>query len=242
MGLVTACNISMAEMDQVPIDGGIILKLGERSGRIKPRNFHIERKNDVSGIVYKTQRLMAKPADVSLELNKNFFVKPVRLAQETEISLVTVFAQENTVFSDLEAKRCFDIDFFEPDFPPAVGPTFVRSITVFATPDSAIADLWSYMSSLMIDQGVFAPSPEDPDQFVVVSVGERRRSTPASPARTAIIPIPSPSPPKAAKLSMIDAEILLSSLPLPPTSEYVDVSHELSEMGYHDEQTANYMQ
>ena len=230
-------------MDQVPIDGGIILKVGERSAKTKARDFHIERRNAKSSIVYKSQKVMNKQSDGIIELDRNFFVKPVRSAQEVETNLVTTFAKDNTVFSDLEAKRCFDIDFFEPDFPPAVGPTYVRAITIFATPDCAIADLWSYMSNLMVDQGVFGPSSDDPEQFVVVNVGERRNSTPSSPIRTtAIIPIPSPSPPKGARLSMIDAEILLSSLPLPPTSEYVDVSNDLSEAGEDDTEIPNYMQ
>jgi hypothetical protein len=82
------------------------------------------------------------------------------------------------------------------------------------------------MSNIMMEQGVFAPSPEDPDLFVVVNVGERRKSTTTSPVSSSVI-IPIPSPPgKNPKLSMIDAEILLNSLPLPPATELVDVSNE----------------
>ena len=225
-------------MEQLPIDGGIILKLGERSGYTRAREFHLESRNGVPCIVYKSQKIMAKVSEATIDLNRSFFVKPVRSAQEWETNMVTTFAKDNTVFSDLEAKRCFDIDFFQPDFPPAIGPTYLRTITVFATPDVAIADLWGYLSNLMIEQGVFGPSPEDPDQFVVVNVGDRHKSAAASPVRAAIIPIPSPSPPGAARLSMIDAEILLSSLPLPPTSEYVDVSIDVSDIGDEDGQTA----
>ena len=215
-------------MEDLPIDGGIMLKLGERSAKVRARAVHFEKdaKTGTSSLVYKTQRLLSKDVDARLELGRNFFVRHVRPALEHETALVTAFAKENTVFADLEAKRCFDIDFFEPDFRPAIGPTKLRTVTLFATPDSAISDLWSYMSNIMMEQGVFAPSPEDPDLFVVVNVGERRKSTTTSPVSSSvIIPIPSP-PPKNPKLSMIDAEILLNSLPLPPATELVDVSNE----------------
>lgn len=205
-----------------------MLKLGERSAKVRARAVHFEKdtKTGTSSLVYKTQRLLSKEVDARLELGRNFFVRHVRPALEHETVLVTAFAKENTVFSDLEAKRCFDIDFFEPDFPPAIGPTKLRTVTLFATPDSAISDLWSFMSNTMMEQGVFAPSPEDPDLFVVVNVGERRKSTTTSPVSSSmIIPIPSP-PAKNPKLSMIDAEILLNSLPLPPSTELVDVSNE----------------
>jgi hypothetical protein len=219
-------------MDELPITGGIILKLGERSSKIRARDFHLELRDGVSTLVYKSSKILTKQQDATIELKRNFFVKPVRSATEHETGLVTTFAKENTVFSDLVAKRCFDVDFFEPDFPPAIGPNWLRTITLFATPDDAIGDLWGYLSSVMIDQGVFAPSSDDPERFVIVNVGERRKSITTSPIATKIIPIPSPtpSPPgKGGRLSVVDAEILLNSLPLPPTSEYVDVSNEISE-------------
>jgi hypothetical protein len=73
----------------------------------------------------------------------------------------------------------------------------------------------------MIDQGLFAPSPDDPDLFVIVHVGEQvRKSALASPVATSPL-IPSP---KVRKLSAVDAEILLNSLPLPPQTDFVDIS------------------
>ena len=199
-----------------------MLKLGERSAKTRARAFHLERPLDgCTSLVYKTQKLLSRESDVCVKLERNFFVRRVRPASEVESGLVTQFAKDNTVFSDLEAKRCFDIDFFEPNFPPAVGPTKLRSITIFATPDAAISDLWSFMSNLMIDQGLFAPSPDDPDLFVIVHVGEQvRKSALASPVPTSPL-VPSP---KVRKLSAVDAEILLNSLPLPPQTEFVDVS------------------
>ncbi len=199
-----------------------MVKLGERSAKSRARAFHLERTFDgCTSLVYKTQKLLSRESDVSVKLERNFFVRRVRPATEVESGLVTQFAKTNTVFSDLEAKRCFDIDFFEPNFPPAVGPTKQRSITIFSTPDSAISDLWSFMSNLMIDQGLFAPSPDDPDLFVIVHVGEQvRKSALASPVATSPL-IPSP---KVRKLSAVDAEILLNSLPLPPQTDFVDIS------------------
>ena len=213
-----------------------MLKLGERSAKLKAREFHLERnRSGASSIVYKSYKMLASQSDATIDLCGNFFVKPVRTATEQETVMAHTFATENTVFNDLLAKRCFDIDFFEPNFPPAVGPTWTRSITVFATPDSSIADLWGYMSSLMIDQGVFAPSPDDPDQFMVANVVVVGiQSTP--PTRAVIVPIPSPCS-KQHKcnrtLSTVDADILLSSLPLPPAVEYVDVSNEVSDADEH---------
>jgi hypothetical protein len=217
-------------MEELPISGGILIKLGERSAKAKAREFHLERRNGISSIVYKSYKMMGRQSDAIIDLNRNFFVKPVRTASESDTLLASTFAREYTVFSELHAKRCFDIDFFEPDFPPAVGPTKLRTITIFSTPDEAIADLWGYMSSLMIDQGIFAPSPEDPDQFIVVNViaNERRKSATSSPVTVQIVPIPSPKMGTRA-LSTVDADILLSSLPLPPAAEYVDVSNEVSD-------------
>lgn len=63
----------------------------------------------------------------------------------------------------IEVKRWFDVDFFDPNLPSSVGPTKLRSFAVFDTPDAAARDLWSFLSRLMIEQGVFAPSPDDPD-------------------------------------------------------------------------------
>jgi hypothetical protein len=230
----------LREMDDLPITGGIIIKLGERSTQPRAREFHLERLNGVSSIVYKSYKMIGRQSDARMELNRNFFVKPVRSATESETVLASSFARDYTVFSDLCAKRCFDIDFFEPDFPPAVGPTKLRTITFFSAPDEAIADMWGYLSSLMIDQGVFEPSSEDPDQFVVVNVSKERRSS-ITPVPVQIVPIPSPPPKMSRVLSTVDADILLSSLPLPPTAEYVDVSNEVSDADENASDQANHM-
>ena len=207
-------------MDLPPVTG-IILKTGVSSSSSRIREFHFERRAGAPAIVYKTHKLLAKFADAAVRLERNFFIQRVRSATELESTQVQSFAKTNTVFSALEAKRCFDVDVFDPNFPPAVGPTKLKSFTVFATPDSAIGDLWSFLSGLMIEQGVFAPSPEDPDQFVVVNVTQRRLSA------SGVVAVADERATVAnskAKISSVDAEMLLSSLPLPPATELIDMN------------------
>lgn len=246
----------------LPTDGGIIIKWGATTAQAKAREFHLERTQGASSIVYKTYKLLAKFSDNRLLLDRNFFVKHVRAATETETQTVLQFAKASTIYgSTLSAKRCFDVDLFDPNFLPAVGPTKLKSITVFATPDTSLGDIWTYMSGLMMEQGVFAPSPDDPDEFVVVKVirnspvANRRKSLsteslsgrssasersisvdsmivapkepgheeqlrPIEPVRVEVMP---PGPRLKPKLSTVDADILLSSLPLPPVTDLGDL-------------------
>ena len=111
-------------------------------------------------------------------------------------------------------------------------------------PDTSLGDLWSYMSNLMVEQGIFIPNAGDPDHFTVVkvvkqtSVGvpiERRKSTSAEQSlvgdpEPAVVATVTADPPKSrigsAKMSLtsVDAEILLNALPLPPASDFVNIS------------------
>ena len=214
----------------LPLDGGIILKWGSTGGQAKLREFHLEKTNGVTSIVYKTHKLMSKVSDAKVALGKNFFVKRVRLATDQETQWAVAHAKAHTIHGSLLAKRCFDIDLFDPDSPPALGPKKLRTITVFATPDGSLGDIWSYLSGLMIDQGVFVPSPDDPDVFSVVKViksGEKAGSEHNQPMRSndpstqAESPSEQTSSRMKPKLSIVDADILLNSLPLPSSTDFV---------------------
>ena len=120
-------------MQELPLDGGILLKWGAATAQPKVREFHLERNSGETTLVYKTRKLLAKSADTPMELKNNFFVKRVRNASEQESAYVVAFAKAHTTYSMIQAKRCFDIDFFDPNFPPAVGPTKIKSVSLFAT-------------------------------------------------------------------------------------------------------------
>jgi hypothetical protein len=213
----------------LPNDGGIILKWGTTGGQAKLREFHLERTNGQSAIVYKTHKLLSKVSDAKVPLAGNFFVKRVRPATDQESLGVVAHAKCHTIYDSLVAKRCFDIDLFDPDSPPALGPKKLRSITVFATPDPSLGDLWSYLSGLMIEQGVFVPSAEDPDVFSVAKViklPEKKKIVDEK-----LIPVDPKNSEESEqirkesrlkpKLSSVDADILLNSLPLPSSTEFI---------------------
>ena len=226
------------EMPRLPEDGGIMLKLGSTTGKPKVREFHFEKSsNGKKAIVYTSRKIWGKESG-QLELS-TFFVRKVRQATEEEIKLVLAYSNANTVFK-IAARRCFDVDFYDPKFPLAVGPAMNRSVTIFAVPDQTLADLWGFFAEQMIEEGIFQASSEDPDIAVVIGVAkeckvrrfsssdfmDREKSDEVEVNVTGsvlIAPKATDAKPvhveRRAKYNKANADALLNSLPLPPATE-----------------------
>lgn len=205
---------------EIPIGGGVLLKWGHATAQPKVREFRFNEDDDGGvTIVYKTHKLMAKAEAAEMNLT-TFFVHKVRPATEAETKLVTQFASKNTVFT-LSAKRCFNVDFYDPHFAPAVGPAKMKTITIFPAPDASLAEVWSFLSTVMMEEGVFGPSADDPDvpellQIESVKVVQTRRASVSSVDSEDC----SVEPPKKSIFDTANATALLNSLPQ-PTEEQI---------------------
>ena len=221
---------------QVPQDGGIMLKMGSATGKPKVREFHFEHQSK-STIVYKSQKIWGNSGSVELS---TFFVCKVRNATEEEIKLVLGYANLTSAIK-ISAKRCFDVDFYDPEFPLAIGPAKNRSVTIFAVPDQTLADLWGYFVDLMVEEGIFQPSSEDPNVAVIVGVPKRgetsrvvegrlnRHSSSESiaasdkvviaPQIEVVAKVLVDVEQRPSKYNKANADAMLNSLPLPPATE-----------------------
>lgn len=209
--------------------GGVLLKWGHATAKPKIREFrfHEDEEGDVR-IVYKTHKMFAKAEEAEMNLS-TFFVKKVRPATDLETKLVTGFASAHTVFT-LTAKRCFDVDFYDPDYVAAVGPAKLKTVTLFPAPDSSIGEIWAFLCTVMLTEGIFAPSSDDPDvpeirriespQSGVARKNSVSSSVEESPEEPAAAPAEAP---KKSMFASANAEALFNSLPLPPqTAEFIE--------------------
>ena len=188
-----------------PETGGVIIKRGANTKKPKVRDFYfqIDQHTNLTHIVYKTQKIFAKESESHVVLS-TFFVRKVRTATEEELALVAATGHE-------VGRRCFDIDFYDPNFPLAVGPQKLRSVTVFPVPENSLGDLWTFFAQEMFAENIFQPDSLDPDTPVVVGV----RGGVSPMIKPVDLPIESPlSPQRRAKSASFDA--LIDSLPLPP--------------------------
>ena len=211
---------------ELPVCGGILLKWGHATAQPKVREFRFHEDDEGVTVVYKTQKLFSKAEEARIDLT-TFFVRKVRFASDEETKLAANYAASQTVFT-LAAKRCFDVDFYDPDFVPAVGPAKLRTVTFFAAPDQSLAEIWSFLSSLMLEEGVFAPGSEDPDVPVVLRVAEPINRL--SIARNSVSSVDEDvgevveeQPKKRNRLfDSANATALLNSLPLPTKLEFIN--------------------
>ena len=202
-----------------PETGGVIIKRGANTKKPKVREFffQLDQNSNRTHIVYKTQKIFAKEAESHVILT-TFFVRKVRPASEEELVLVTATGHE-------VGRRCFDLDFYDPNFPLAVGPQKVRTVTVFPVPESSLGELWTFFAQEMFAENIFHPDSLDPDTPVVVGV----RSGASPVTKPVDVPVQNPlSPGGRAKSASFDA--LIDSLPLPPPeTESVELYDESDE-------------
>ncbi len=187
-----------------PETGGVIIKTGANTKKPKVREFYfqLDQNSNRTHIVYKTQKIFAKESESHVILS-TFFVRKVRPASNEELALVAASGQQ-------VGRRCFDVDFYDPNFPLAIGPQKLRSVTVFPVPESSLGDLWTFFAQEMFSENIFQPDSLDPDKPIVVGVGG---SSPQ--LKAACVPVENPLSPEGRKKSA-SFDALIDSLPLPP--------------------------
>jgi hypothetical protein len=201
-----------------PETGGVIIKQGANTKKPKVREFYfqLDPTSNRTHIVYRTQNIFAKESENRVVLS-TFFVRKVRNACDEELTLVRSSGHK-------VGRRCFDVDFYDPNFPLAVGPQKLRTVSVFPIPENSLGDLWTYFAQEMFAENIFQPDSLDPDQPVVVGVG-----TTNSPQADSICIPPKPlSPDGRTKSASFDA--LIDSLPLPPPdTEVIEIDDDSCE-------------
>jgi hypothetical protein len=194
-----------------PESGGVIIKRGANTNTPKVREFcfQVDKKSDCIHIKYRTRKFFAKESESHVVLT-TFFVRKVRAATEEELTLVTRNGY-------CVGKRCFDVDFYDPNFPLAVGPQKLRTLTIFPLPETSLGDLWTFFAQEMFAENIFQPDSLDPEKAVVVGVGGH-----GSPSiKTIDENLTSPAIVKRAGDSL---DAMINRLPLPPPdTEVVDL-------------------
>jgi hypothetical protein len=188
---------------------------------------------DSKFIVYKSEKLFARNFEERIEL-KCFFVKRIRPLTDYEKSLVP------------EAHG-FDIDFYDSNFPLAIGPKKIRSVTIVGD-SSELSELYGVFVSEMFKEGLFEPDVTDVNKPVVVGVASVARhkqlhaldkqfqhpvrdnedsrvvfDTQESPSvRDSVLPVALKRERKCTSHIPVDADSILNSLPLPAVFDEVD--------------------
>jgi hypothetical protein len=231
-------------MSDIP-DGGMILKWGAKTAAPRVREFKISRRKDNQYCIsYKSHKIFARE-ERGHDLDY-FYITPIRESTDEERKWVLGHPPAVVHFRDLQARKCFNIDFYEAEYPVAIGPQRVRSLTVFPVPDQVIYTLHEWLLGLMFTQGRYVVNNSNPEIPKLVDFELNRFPPPITLSKISSFATssadyedtPSKRNSLSGKLNSPQVNALLNSLPLPPPDDLSDIK--LTEEGSEEEEEDYY--